>query len=306
MSKVSATQKFREQVLAILREEFPGKTFTPDPENEGSLKHEGFTLSLANLWSQYQQELRSEEAQENNEALRSSTKHFVRAILNAPGGIGKRQSWAEAASKLYPFIVNMVTVRNLERNAVCPHFQIGGELALTLVLDFPDCIKYVLEPDLKDWNMSFEAALTGALQNLDKLPVKLQTVGKPPNEVVCLSTFDGYAGARILAPGAQRKIGKVLGFPFCFGIPNRDFLCCWSNRAPGELKLRVRMQLAKDRQSKDHAISEHVYQVRAPGQLVAQDPKETIRFLGNITFIFKNEMKFRQRKPGRDPRRFQS
>ena len=141
-SKVSATQKFREQVLAILREEFPGKTFTPDPENEGSLKHEGFTLSLANLWSQYQQRLRSEEAQENNEALRSSTKHFIQAILNAPVGIGKRQSWAEAASKLYPFIVNMVTVRNLERNAVCPHFQIGGELALTLVLDFPDCIKY--------------------------------------------------------------------------------------------------------------------------------------------------------------------
>ena len=69
-SKVSATKKFREQVLAILREEFPGKTFTPDPENEGSLKHEGFTLSLANLWSQYQQELRSEEAQEDNEALR--------------------------------------------------------------------------------------------------------------------------------------------------------------------------------------------------------------------------------------------
>jgi ribosomal protein S20 len=121
---VSATQKFREQVLAILREEFPGKTFTPDPENEGSLKHEGFTLSLANLWSQYQQELRSEEAQEDNEALRSSTKHFVRAVLNAPAGIGKRQSWAEAASQLYPFIVNMVTVRNLERNAVCPHFQI--------------------------------------------------------------------------------------------------------------------------------------------------------------------------------------
>ena len=164
----------------------------------------------------------------------------------------------------------------------------------------------MLEPDLKDWNISFEAALTGALQNLDKLPVKLQTVGKPPNEVVCLSTFDGYAGTRILAPGAQREIGKVLGFPFYFGIPNRDFLCCWSNRAPGELKLRVRMQLAKDRQSKDHAISEHVYQVRAPGQLVAQDPKETIRFLGNITFIFNSEMKFRQRKPGSDPRRFQS
>ena len=36
-------------------------------ENEGSLKHEGFTLCLANLWSQYQQQLVEEEAQENTE-----------------------------------------------------------------------------------------------------------------------------------------------------------------------------------------------------------------------------------------------
>jgi uncharacterized protein YtpQ (UPF0354 family) len=304
MSNINPTQRFLEQVLTILREEYPGETFTADMENEGSLKHEGFTLCLANLWSQYQQHLMDEKAQENTEVLRSLTKHFVQAMLNAPAGIGKRLSWAEAASKLYPFIVNMVTVRNLERDAGCPHFQLGGELALTLVLDFPDCIRYVLEPDLKDWNMAFEEALTRGLQNLDKLPVKLETVGKPPNGVVCLSTFDGYAGTRILAPGAQRKIGKILGFPFYFGIPYRDFLCCWSNRASEEVKLRVRMRLAKDHQSKDHAISEHVYQVQAPGQLVAQDPKETVHFLGNITVIVSSELMFSPRKPGSDPRRF--
>ena len=235
MSNINPTQRFLEQVLTILREEYPGETFTADMENEGSLKHEGFTLCLANLWSQYQQHLMDEKAQENTEVLRSLTKHFVQAMLNAPAGIGKRLSWAEAASKLYPFIVNMVTVRNLERDAGCPHFQLGGELALTLVLDFPDCIRYVLEPDLKDWNMAFEEALTRGLQNLDKLPVKLETVGKPPNGVVCLSTFDGYAGTRILAPGAQRKIGKSSDFRSTSAFPTA------SSSAAGPIMLRKKL-----------------------------------------------------------------
>ncbi len=89
---------------------------------------------------------------------------------------------------------------------------------------------------------------------------------------------DGFAAARILAPRIQEKMGEVLGFPFFFAVPNRDFLCCWSRSLPAHAQVQLRLNVVKDYHTRSHNLSPNVYQVLRPGTIVSTDSDEKIAY----------------------------
>jgi hypothetical protein len=88
-----------------------------------------------------------------------------------------------------------------------------------------------------------------------------------------VGTQDGFDAARIAVPKIRMAFGGKLGFPFYFGIPNRDFLICWSATDGTGVLQFAREKLRHDFQQQPYPISPSIFQVAADGKITAlQEP----------------------------------
>lgn len=255
--------RFRDLVLNQLRTEFPSRDFRANPADSISILVDGLQLGLDNLQRQYEQSDKSDRTLRR--LVRDHMTLFsqeTRDVLRIP------RSLDEARNRLLPQIMPSAIASNTNQVRIA----LGGGLFSGIVTDEARAYMYLTSDTLEKWGVSKEDACRIALENLDlrSRGLKLQEFKKGITSFIAVGAGDGYDAARIMLPGLRKHLGEKLGFPFNFGVPNRDFLICWSASADEEFRQFVSGRLKEDFQHQPYPISASVFQVAADGTITEQ------------------------------------
>ncbi|HLA94243.1 MAG TPA: hypothetical protein VK612_00880, partial [Pyrinomonadaceae bacterium] len=72
---------------------------------------------------------------------------------------------------------------------------------------------------------------------------------------------------RIVDEGLQQLISEQIGSPFYAGVPNRDFLICWSKNNDKEFQNQMRSQISSDFDERPYPLSRNAFEVNAGGKI---------------------------------------
>lgn len=253
---------FQNRVLNVLREIYPGKPFSlaDDPL---SLRSEGEVLGLTNLRSHF--------------LLTTQTDADLRTIVAdhfggvwASLGLANREgmAWNEARSMVMPQLMPEEFLTKLDLAS----FEFGGDVVIGLVIDSEKAYSYVTADDLARWDIDKESVYASALANLDGRSLDLEaTVIPGENGLIVVNTLDSFDAARILLPRLQGKFAEILGSPFNFGVPNRDFLICWSRAGDDEFQNSMRTQIAHDCEERPYPLSPFAFEASEDGSIEQLD-----------------------------------
>ena len=137
---------------------------------------------------------------------------------------------------------------------------ICDDVIVTLVLDFPQSVRFVKQTELETEGKDFDDLLEMALSNLythsrgDVYELGDDKTGK----LFVLATQDGYDATRILlAPLLERLAQKVSG-RLVIGIPNRDFFIAFGNANP-VLVGQIGQQVKQDARSRNYPLTSALF-----------------------------------------------
>lgn len=249
------TEEFRARVLKLVRAMYPDVT-VESPEEEGDVLRVGdLKIGIQNLKARFEQTDRSEQVLEKLVA-----EHFA-FLLNVPE---VEQDFATAKARLRPQIMPP----EYAEQAPILSFPFGQTLAIGIVLDREEGYVYVRHEDAVRWKKSERELLDLAIENLDAASREMQMHASEGEDVkfVAIETKDGFDAARILIPGLRDFLAARLGIPFCFGIPNRDFIICWNSDASAGFSDFVADKLQNDFDTQPYPLSPQVFEVDSVGR----------------------------------------
>lgn len=145
----------------------------------------------------------------------------------------------------------------------------GRTLAIGIVLDSDDGYLYLKREDALRWKKPEKELLDIAIANLDEASRKMRMQSSDNEEAkwIGIETKDGFDAARILIPKLREFLASRLGSPFFFGVPNRDFLICWSTGSSPRFSDFTAAKLKKDFETQPYPLSLHVFEIADDGTI---------------------------------------
>lgn len=248
---------FARRVLALVRQLYPDQPAALGEDGE-TLRLGSARFGLGNLAAKFRL------AGGGTPTLRRLVKeHFDLLLRDADtlvGGI----TWGEAKPILMPQLMPEAFLEQLPlaERPFAPGVRIG------LVIDAPSGYRYARRDELAAWGVSVDRALAVALENLTTrsqgLPIH---AGTGADRVLMLASGDGYDAARVLLPRWRELAAEHLGMPFRFGIPNRDFLICWSADTTASTQAAFRAKIAEDFKRQPYPLSPRVFEMNEEGNV---------------------------------------
>lgn len=240
------------QVVGVLQNIFPNHDFVCD-ENGEVIKVDELKLGLTNLRSKFL--LTSQTSFELKELVKEHFSSLFNVLeLNETD---ENLSWDSAKSLV---TLQLMPIEFVSQMPVI-NFPFGDEVAVGIVIDGEKSYQYVTSDDLQSWGVSKEEIYQSAIENLMEKSFDLEmTFVPPPNGIVVVDTMDGFDAVRILAPQMQDFFAEKLGDTFHFGIPNRDFLICWSKRGDDEFQKAMKRQIAEDVEEQPYPLSRSIFE----------------------------------------------
>lgn len=249
----SDPNNFREFALCVLRERFHDADFTP--ANEPLVirfgDHEfGLQSSMAAF---LRDSLTSDETRE------LIVTHFERMLADLSPNQGPSPvPWSEAEIRLRPQIMPIEYLEQAPAPLLA--WELNDDVAIAIVVDHENSYSYVREEDLSVWAKTREAVREQAVENLNKASAGMQMQSSDgPDKFVGIQVADGYDAVRILIPKLREFLASQLGSPFYVGIPNRDFLICWSAACSQRFHDFARAKVAKDFEIQPYPLSPEVF-----------------------------------------------
>lgn len=185
--------------------------------------------------------------------------HFERMLADlAPSQGPSPVPWHDAVVRLRPQIM---PVEYLEQ-APAPllAWELNHDVAIAIVVDHDNSYSYVRDEDLAVWSQTRETVREQAIENLNEASAGMQMQSSDgPDKFVGIQVADGYDAARILIPKLREFLTSQLGSPFYVGIPNRDFLICWSASCSQRFHDFARAKVAKDFEVQPYPLSPEVF-----------------------------------------------
>jgi uncharacterized protein YtpQ (UPF0354 family) len=130
------------------------------------------------------------------------------------------------------------------------------------VVDDEKSYSYATQNDLEKWEIGEEELYQTAINNLTEKSTALEMAIVPgPNGIVVVNTMDGFDAVRILLPHLQEFFAENLGDSFYFGVPNRDFLICWSKQSDEDFQDDIRQQIAADFEERPYPLSRFAFEM---------------------------------------------
>ncbi len=248
---------FARQVLAILRDLYPGQRPTLGADGE-TVRLGSAQFGLDNLAAKFRQTGRAPDT------LRRLVKeHFAQLLRDSDALLGDI-TWGEVKPILRPQLMP----ESLLRQLALAQRPFGPGVRCGLVVDAPSGYRYVRNEELEQWRVEAKQAWTVALANLAAHSQGLQVQGTPePNATLALASGDGYDAVRVLLPRWRKLAAQHLGMPFRFGIPSRDCLICWSARNPLEVQNAFRARLAEDFRRLPYPLSPLAFEMNEEGNV---------------------------------------
>lgn len=254
---------FRQQVMEILKKKFPDYSFT-DGEDFEQIKVEadkdiGLTIGLTNLKAKF---LLSSQTSKDLEAIVEEQFASLQSNVEYIKNLDKEETWESVKSKL------LLQIMPIEYGDKMPilHFPLGDEVIIGIAIDDEKSYRYTTEKDLESWQVSAEDVYQTAEQNLSEKTKGIEMM-VVPNNLAIVNTLDSFDAARILLPELRQFFAENLGTPFYFGIPNRDFLICFSAEADEEMQQNIRNQIQNDVGERPYPLSKFIFCVDGKNEI---------------------------------------
>jgi uncharacterized protein YtpQ (UPF0354 family) len=139
-----------------------------------------------------------------------------------------------------------------------------GEVRIAFVLDSERTFRYVTEDMFETWNVNIKEVTDLAIANLEQRSDDL-AAASVQGSLLAIKTNDSFDAARILSPAIRKLIVESVGSPFCFGVPNRDFLVCWPKT--DEMIAIWGIQVKTDFEEQPYAISGCIFECDEQGEI---------------------------------------
>jgi hypothetical protein len=255
----SEEERFRDTVLVQMRAEFPAQSFQPVADDPMSIRAGDFRINLNNARRQYEQSAKTDQA------LRDIVKEFKAFWPTTEVANRFPKTYEEARRRLLPQFMPSAIASD-EAQVRMPF---AGNVVLGIVVDDDRSYSCLKRETLKNWGQTEEVAFADALNNLDTRShgMQMRQFKQFGATFFAVSMRDGFDAARIAVPKLRTAFGRQLGHPFYFGIPNREFLICWSAEGGSEVLEFARGKLRGDFQKQPYPISSSIFQVTADGKV---------------------------------------
>jgi uncharacterized protein YtpQ (UPF0354 family) len=257
VSRVAAEQ-FRDKVLRVMKTTFPAKTFEAVPADSLVILVDGYELGLDNLRRKFDLSDKSEQTMQ--ELVREHVTVVLHGSKTAPRF---PESFDQARDRILPQIMAPSIAADKEQ----VRLPFAGDLFIGLVVDDEQAYMYLTEDALKKWGKTENEVYEIALRNLDSRSkgMEIKTFTNAGTMFMAVGVADGYDAARILLPGLKKMAAQRLGGPFCFGIPNREFLICWPQAASATVQEMAATRIAADFKTQPYPLSPSVFCVSENG-----------------------------------------
>lgn len=254
---------FQTRVAKLLAEFYPDRTISV-PADRLTIEIDGSPCGLTNIHSSF--------------LLTTKTDSDLRAVVSEHFGVLFRDSqilvdsittWEVAATRLMPQLMPMEFLEKLPLLS----FPFGEEVVLGFVLDSEQSYSYVTQEKVSCWKATGEEIRRIATENLGQRSRGIEVNTFPGDDgFVVICTMDGFDAVRIISPKIQEFVAEVIGAPFYFGIPNRDFLICWSDTCSEDAANRFAAQVRADSAEQPYPLSARTFQLQADGTIREHAP----------------------------------
>lgn len=251
-------KSFQKRVLNLLEKNYPDIKFNKSDDPLVIYCNEN-KLGLSNLYAQFLLT-----AQTNYELMELASDHFEKVFASKNLIEIEEKSWEETKSLVLPQLMPVEYSAKFRAAG----FPFDDEVNVGFVVDDEKAYRYIIEEDLKNWAVSDLELRQTAIENLSEKSYDLEmTFVPPPNGLVVINTMDSFDAVRILVPHLQEFIAEKLGNPFYFGVPNRDFLICWSKQNDEDFKASIKRQIATDFEERPYPLSKYAFEFAENGSI---------------------------------------
>lgn len=255
-SDLDEQRAFQARCVRILSDLYSDKTFEA-AEDPLTLKVGESTLGLTNVRARFL--LGTQTEAELREIIRE---HFDKVFGALPIAEREGMSWEQAKLQLMPQLMPAEFLSKLPLAS----FEFGDQVLLGFVLDTEHAYSYVTEKELDQWAISKELLRETAFENLKERSNGIEMMAIPgDNAFVIVSTMDGFDAARIVVPEMQQYFKETIGGSFYFGVPNRDFLICWSKSGDKKFQADMRAQVSSDFDDRPYPLSGRAFEITDDG-----------------------------------------
>ncbi len=256
---------FQRKVHGILSRLNPDQIFTLG-DDPSVIEGDGLVYGLTNLHSKF---LLTRQSEGELEELITQTFKGLSAIsrpdLDLP--------WEEAKNFLMPQLMPEAFVQMAPVALVSNPFVDG--VALGFVVDAEASYSYV-NVDMRDkWEVDVDKLYEVAFENLHQRSQGIQMMAFPgENGFFIINTQDGFDAVRLLSPEMRQVVEEHIGSPFFAGVPNRDFLICWSAGGDEDFQQKMRQQISSDFDEQAYPLSGRALEVSQNGYIAFASASE--------------------------------
>jgi hypothetical protein len=247
---------FRDQVLQILRREYPDVPAQPGPD-DGSIAIGPSILNLDNMHAT----ARLLPAADREAAIVDFLARMMEGRDRADAA--KDLPWSEAKDVLR---VRLVSAQYFPPGAEVLRRPFAPGVVVAYAIDHGRQVQFASMTDRENWKVDPEQVHQTAIANLETLSgsVSIDIVeARGGGRFAAIATSDSYDAARLALPRFRARLLAALGEPMFVGIPNRDFLVAWS--ASNAMFSTFVTRVADDFRKQPYAITSAIFRVDREG-----------------------------------------
>ncbi len=252
-------RSIQSRTVDILKKAYPNKTIvkSPDPRQ---IEFDGRTCGLTNIHTNFLL------TSQTDADLREIVINQFRILESNEQMLDDREDvdWESARSQLMP----QLFPREFLSKIPLIFREFDDQVVLGFVVDAEEAYSYVSVDDARSWNVDKNELNDIAFQNLAQRSRGIEIEAFPrPNGFVVINTMDGFDAVRVTSNEIQSFIDELIGTPFHFGIPNRDFLICWEANKDKQFQNQFIGQIAHDFEERPYPLSPHSFEMREDGSV---------------------------------------
>lgn len=267
-------KNFQNQIFDFLTENYPNYNFKKS-DNPLLILCDENELGLSNLYNNF---LLS--SQTNYELKQLAEEHFEKVLSFKELFSEEMETWDETKSQIFPQLMPI----EFKNEFSVLSLPFADEVAVGFVVDGEKAYRYVISSDLESWEVDISEIERNAIENLLGISSQIEmTYVPPPTAMVVINTMDSFDAVRILDPSLREFLTEKLGKSFFFGIPNRDFLICWSKNADSEFQKTVINQISTDFDERPYPLSRNTFELSENGEILLSDFEQNRNDQMNLT-----------------------
>lgn len=250
---------FQRKVHGIVSQLYPDRIFSLS-DDPLKIESDEVVYGLSNLNSKY---LLSDQTSTTLEMLvREQFDSSFRSMAPA----AKDLPWEEAKNYLMPQLMPVEFLKMAPVELVHRSFVDG--VVLGAVIDSESNYQYVNIEGRDEWGIEADEIFEAAFENLNQRSQGIEMMAFPgENGFFIVSTRDGFDAVRVLSREMSAVVAEHIGYPFFAGIPNRDFLICWSATGDPDFQFKMRQQISSDFDEQPYPLCRLALNVREDGEI---------------------------------------